>query len=242
MRVLVVDIGGTNVKILATGQKTPRKFPSGRKLTPKKMVAGVKELAADWKYDAVAIGYPGRVRRRPHHGGTAQPRPRMGRVQFRSGVRVPGQDHQRRRDAGARQLQGRPDAVSRPRHRPGLRAGRRWRRHSHGAGTPVHSRTARTRTTSASAPWSDWAGRNGRSMSSSATARLIEALHPDDVVLGGGNAKKLKKLPKGCRPATTPTRSSAASACGRTSSRRPCPPADGPASGVTTPGSAGSIS
>ena len=62
MRVLVVDIGGTNVKILATGQRTPRKFPSGPKLTPKKMVAGVKALAADWKYDAVAIGYPGQVR------------------------------------------------------------------------------------------------------------------------------------------------------------------------------------
>ena len=61
MRVLAVDIGGTNVKILATGQKEPRKFPSGPKLTPKAMVAGVKKLAADWTYDAVAIGYPGRV-------------------------------------------------------------------------------------------------------------------------------------------------------------------------------------
>ena len=61
MRVLVVDIGGTNVKILATGQKTPRKFPSGRKLTPKKMVDGVKELAGGWEYDAVTVGYPGRI-------------------------------------------------------------------------------------------------------------------------------------------------------------------------------------
>ena len=61
MRVLVVDVGGTNVKILASGQKTPLKFPSGRSLTPRKMVAGIKTLAANWKYDAVAIGYPGRV-------------------------------------------------------------------------------------------------------------------------------------------------------------------------------------
>ena len=61
MRVLVVDIGGTNVKILATGQKEPRKFPSGPGLTPKKMVEGVKAMAADWKYDAIAIGYPGQV-------------------------------------------------------------------------------------------------------------------------------------------------------------------------------------
>lgn len=61
MRVLAVDIGGTNVKILATGQKEPRKTPSGPGLTPRKMVAAVKDLAPDWEYDAIAIGYPGRV-------------------------------------------------------------------------------------------------------------------------------------------------------------------------------------
>lgn len=61
MRVLAIDVGGTSVKILATGQADPRKFPSGPKLTPARMVAGVKELAADWKYDVVSIGYPGRV-------------------------------------------------------------------------------------------------------------------------------------------------------------------------------------
>jgi hypothetical protein len=61
MNVLSVDIGGNNVKILATGQTERRKFPSGRTLTPKRMVAKVKKLAADWKYDVVSIGYPGRV-------------------------------------------------------------------------------------------------------------------------------------------------------------------------------------
>ena len=61
MNVLVIDIGGTNVKILATGQTERRKFPSGPKLTPKQMVAKVKKLAADWKYDVVSIGYPGPV-------------------------------------------------------------------------------------------------------------------------------------------------------------------------------------
>ena len=74
MRVLVVDIGGTNVKILATGQKEPRKFPSGPTLTPSQMVAGVKELAGEWQYDAVAIGYPGpvlqgRISSEPHNLG-----------------------------------------------------------------------------------------------------------------------------------------------------------------------------
>jgi polyphosphate glucokinase len=59
--VLAIDIGGTNVKILASGQTEPRKFPSGKDLTPRKMVAGVKKLAGDWEYDVVSIGYPGHV-------------------------------------------------------------------------------------------------------------------------------------------------------------------------------------
>ena len=63
---LVVDVGGTHVKILATGQKEFRKFKSGPGLTARQMVAGVKKLAGDWKYDAVSIGYPGPVlRNRP---------------------------------------------------------------------------------------------------------------------------------------------------------------------------------
>ena len=63
MKVLVVDIGGTHVKILASGHKEHRKFPSGPRLTPKQMVAGVNRLAGDWKYDVVSIGYPGPVLR-----------------------------------------------------------------------------------------------------------------------------------------------------------------------------------
>jgi len=61
MKVLVVDVGGTHVKILATGQKQSREFPSGPMLTAKQMVAGVTKLAGDWQYDAVSIGYPGPV-------------------------------------------------------------------------------------------------------------------------------------------------------------------------------------
>jgi predicted NBD/HSP70 family sugar kinase len=61
MNVLVVDVGGTHIKILATGQTEPRKFGSGPSMTPEEMVAGVKGLAGDWKYDAVSIGYPGPV-------------------------------------------------------------------------------------------------------------------------------------------------------------------------------------
>ena len=71
MKVLAVDIGGTTVKILATGATESRMFPSGRTLTPRRMVAQVKKLAGDWKYDVVAIGYPGRV---VNDRATTQPR------------------------------------------------------------------------------------------------------------------------------------------------------------------------
>ncbi len=61
MKILVLDVGGTHVKVLATGQKHRVEFPSGRKMTPAKMVAAVKEATAGWKYDAVSIGCPGPV-------------------------------------------------------------------------------------------------------------------------------------------------------------------------------------
>ncbi|MDB6023200.1 MAG: polyphosphate glucokinase, partial [Pedosphaera sp.] len=62
-RVLVIDVGGTHVKVSASGQRTHRKFVSGPALTPRRMVAGVRKLVADWKYDVVVIGYPGPVLR-----------------------------------------------------------------------------------------------------------------------------------------------------------------------------------
>src|SRR5436189_4587164 len=61
MKVLAVDIGGTKLKILASGQTEPRKAPSGRRLTPNRMVEIVRELAADWEYQAISIGLPGLV-------------------------------------------------------------------------------------------------------------------------------------------------------------------------------------
>ena len=72
MNVLAIDIGGTNIKILATGQNERRKFPSGPAMTPQQMVDGVKQLAADWNYDVVSIGYPGvvakdRILSEPHN-------------------------------------------------------------------------------------------------------------------------------------------------------------------------------
>src|SRR6266700_7827390 len=59
--ILVIDVGGTNVKLLATGQKEPVKIPSGPKMTAKKMVKLVRAATSDWNYSHVSIGYPSLV-------------------------------------------------------------------------------------------------------------------------------------------------------------------------------------
>src|SRR3954451_16280846 len=61
MNVLSIDVGGTHVKMLVTGQVVRRDFPSGPTLTPGQMVAGVKQRTRDWNYEVVSIGYPGPV-------------------------------------------------------------------------------------------------------------------------------------------------------------------------------------
>ena len=63
MKILVIDIGGTNIKLLASGQRTPVKVPSGPKLTPRQMMDEVLEATEGWDFDAVSIGYPGPVSR-----------------------------------------------------------------------------------------------------------------------------------------------------------------------------------
>jgi polyphosphate glucokinase len=73
-KVLVIDVGGTNVKMLATGQKEPRKIPSGPEMTSSKMVRVVKDAVSDWKFDCISLGYPGpiingRPLREPHNLG-----------------------------------------------------------------------------------------------------------------------------------------------------------------------------
>jgi polyphosphate glucokinase len=68
--ILVVDIGGTKLKILASGETEPRKMTSGKRLTPNRMVEGVQRLASEWKYEAVSIGFPGLV---GNHGPRSEP-------------------------------------------------------------------------------------------------------------------------------------------------------------------------
>lgn len=63
LKVLVVDVGGTHVKCVATGQQRPVRFDSGRGLSPEQMVARVLKITEGWRFDAVSLGYPGVVRR-----------------------------------------------------------------------------------------------------------------------------------------------------------------------------------
>ncbi|MBE0543071.1 MAG: ROK family protein [Verrucomicrobia bacterium] len=75
MNILVIDIGGTHVKVLATGHRKSVEIPSGPKMTPSKMVTLVRAGTSSWKYDAVSIGYPGAVVHgrpftEPHHLGS----------------------------------------------------------------------------------------------------------------------------------------------------------------------------
>lgn len=75
MNVLSIDIGGTHVKLLASGERRKRQFDSGPTLTPAEMVDAVKRLSADWQYEAISIGYPGlvihgRIALEPHNLGS----------------------------------------------------------------------------------------------------------------------------------------------------------------------------
>lgn len=198
MNVLTIDVGGTNVKVLATGEKEPRKFLSGPKLTPKQMVAGVKAVTKDWKYDVVAMGYPGRV----HRGQPVVEPFNLGRgwvgfnfkAAFGKPVRIIN-------DAAMQALGSYQKGLL---VFLGLGTGLGAAIVNQGVVLPMELGHIpyRKRT------YEDYVGLRGlRRLGKKkwarhvefGVARLIEALRPDDVVLGGGNAKKLKKLPKGCR-------------------------------------------
>ncbi|MBE0627353.1 MAG: ROK family protein [Burkholderiales bacterium] len=197
-RVLVVDIGGTNVKILATGQTAPRRFPSGPRMRPKQMVAGVRKLAADWDYDLVSIGYPGvvakgRIVAEPHNLG-----PGWRRFDFEK--------------AFARPVRIINDAAMQA-----LGSYRGGTMLFLGLGTGLGSALIVNGTVVpmelAHLPWGEstyegYLGVRGlekfgksawRKNVANVVKRFVSALLLDDVVLGGGNAKKLTKLPPGCR-------------------------------------------
>src|SRR5947209_18474593 len=61
MNILVVDVGGTNLKLRSSASEEVRKVPSGPTMTPQEMIDKVKQATADWKCDVVSVGYPGPV-------------------------------------------------------------------------------------------------------------------------------------------------------------------------------------
>jgi len=198
MNVLVVDVGGTNVKILATGQKERRRFPSGPALTAEQMVRGVKELAGDWKYDAVSIGYPGPVL---HGRPVAEPHNLApGWVGFDYGAAF-----------------GCPVKIINDAAMQALGSYKGGKMLFLGLGTGLGSAMVLDGTVEPlelghlpykKGTYEDYVGLRGldrlgkkkwRHYVADVVAALIAALQPDDVVLGGGNVKKLKELPPGCR-------------------------------------------
>src|ERR1700756_534279 len=194
MNVLVVDVGGTHVKILVTGQKQSREFPSGPALTAKQMVAGVKKLAGDWKCDAVSIGYPGPViRNRPLAEPYNLGRGWMGcdfEAAFKRPVKVVN-------DA-AMQALGCYNGGSML--FLGLGTGLGTAMIVDGIVEPMELGHLPYK----KATYEDYLGRAGlkrlgkkrwRHHVDDVVQRLIAALEPDEVVIGGGNAKKLKELP-----------------------------------------------
>jgi polyphosphate glucokinase len=198
MNVLVVDVGGTHVKILASGQKEPRRFASGPTLTAKQMVSEVQKLAGDWPYDVVSIGYPGAVLRgrpisEPHNLGRGWVGFDFEKA-FRHPVKVVN-------DAAMQALgsykRGKMLFL-------GLGTGLGSTVVADGIVEPMELGHLPYR----KGTYEDYVGVRGlinhgkrkwRRYVADVVARLIGALEADDVVLGGGNAKELKQLPPGCR-------------------------------------------
>ena len=199
MNILVIDVGGTHVKLLATGQKQKVEFVSGPTMTPAKMVAAVRKATAGWKYGAIAMGYPGvvvhgRPIAEPHHLG-------RGWVGFHF-----------------RKALGRPIKIINDAAMQALGSYRGGRMLFLGLGTGLGSalivegvlepmelahlpyRKGRT--------YEEYLGLAGlqrlgkkkwRHHVAAVVGQLKAAVEAEDVVLGGGNAKWLKTLPPGAR-------------------------------------------
>lgn len=198
MNVLAVDVGGTHVKILASGQKEPRKFASGPTLTAKQMVSEVQKLAGDWRYDVVSIGYPGPVLRghpiaEPHNLARGWVGFDFEKA-FRRPVKIVN-------DAAMQALgsynRGKMLFL-------GLGTGLGSTVVADGIVEPMELGHLPYR----KGTYEDYVGLRGlinhgkrkwRRYVADVVARLIGALEADDVVLGGGNAKELKQLPPHCR-------------------------------------------
>ena len=198
-RILVIDVGGTHVKVLVTGMKQPIRIPSGPTLTPKVMIRQVKEAVKGFPYDVVSIGYPGPVvhgkaLREPHNLG-------KGWVGF-----------------DFRKALGRPVKVINDAAMQAHGSYKKGRLLFLGLGTGLGSAMIADGVVEpmelAHLPYKDgktyedYLGirgleRLGRKKWERQVSKVVsilrDALEPDEIVLGGGNVKKLKTLPPSAR-------------------------------------------
>jgi polyphosphate glucokinase len=198
MKVLVVDVGGTSVKIAASGQGEPRKFASGPTMTVRQMVDGVKKLAAGWQYDRVSIGYPGVVK---HNQPVTEPHNlAQGWVKFDYAAAF-GCPVKIVNDAALQALGSYNGGTM---LFLGLGTGLGSTLVIEGVVAPMELAHLPYR----KATYEDYVGvpalerlgkKKWRKRVEDVVERLGAAFYPDDVVLGGGNSRQLKELPPGCR-------------------------------------------
>ena len=93
MKILMIDVGGTNVKLMASGHEGRRKVPSGRKLTADDMVKEVLNTTKDWEFEAVSLGYPRSCGGRTSERGAGQSRQWLGGLRLRGSLQASGADH-----------------------------------------------------------------------------------------------------------------------------------------------------
>jgi polyphosphate glucokinase len=198
VNVLAIDVGGTHVKVLATYQKAPLEFVSGPRITAQQMVSTVKKLSIHWNYDVVSIGYPGlivqgRIVHEPHNLGSG-----WVNFDFEKGFGCPVKVI----NDAAMQALGSYKGGSML--FLGLGTGLGSAMIVEGLVEPMELGHLPYR----KATYEDYVGIRGlerfgkkkwRKYVADVVERLATALEPEDIVLGGGNVKKLQKLPKGCR-------------------------------------------
>jgi predicted NBD/HSP70 family sugar kinase len=199
MNVLVIDIGGSHVKFTVWGQREKRRFSSGQHLTPSELVRRVRSMTADWDYDVVSIGFPGLV----VHGKPALDPPSLGKgwtkFNFKRGFRRRAQVIN---DAAMQAL--------------GSYAGGRML--FLGLGTGLGSTLILDDVVvplelgelsyTDNKTLAEVLGKSGFERSGAAAwertlhkvvGHLSSAFRADYVVLGGGNSKRVKRLPNGTR-------------------------------------------